>query len=716
MPIQAIQGLLYRNMVQRPRINRALDAFGNRLNQLLDSFGIQKRYATALTRNKAILLASENIAEINNAREGLLNSGRKRALSAVNHFDSSERKNMVFMQLVSQKADPSTILESSVLSAVNDLDSSEREYLAFGQVLSQKVKPGDLIIIRHDGFYRDGEKILEDPKAIKIFLNDSFDKKEGLRKIRIPFDASAQNIARMFSIYRSSGIKANEYDYCYDEDLQPIVSFSSRKRPYDSDIVTEVLSFSSSLKEFKEAIAIINSACKERDLKLALVSRSSSDIEALRKWGATVKACVSEYENKYGQKGKSGLKATYAAKYLGILYGYEAAIARVLTKLETEEIFKAWHQAIMECLENPASIARYSDNVIDLADSLSLALPPSYQENYILTMFKLLTHEEYSFIQKEKIAQKVIFDKNICSSEDITAFLAALHTAPQNVKYYLALAFLKSGGFGLQIEEIKQILLPECVKLFKEIICNPSIFGSHDLGRADPWLKLLARDHKASFGTSQREEESMRNLSLLDQGNHKLANPSIEQDMYKHQTATPSNPVYRDNIFMEKWVKGKKVLDVGSGYAKFVDEIRQFDGHDPFADPYCRAIGIDLGPPRKNNNFILSMSAFDIVFPDGSFDYVHDCRCLELLVQGESDAFLLKCDPLYHVGRAISEIARVLKKGGLFHVETYDSYYIQEICKEFGLKQIGLTELLGWGLADRIWNHEGLGEYFFIKE
>jgi len=75
MPNLTIQRLIYRicrTPDKKPRVNHALDRFGHRLNRLLDRLGIQKRYATGRTRNKAILFASSNAAEIQTAREDLL--------------------------------------------------------------------------------------------------------------------------------------------------------------------------------------------------------------------------------------------------------------------------------------------------------------------------------------------------------------------------------------------------------------------------------------------------------------------------------------------------------------------------------------------------------------------------------------------------------------------------------------------------------------------
>ncbi|MBI5700122.1 hypothetical protein HZC35_07470 [Candidatus Saganbacteria bacterium] len=79
MPVERVQRFIYRNLVQRPRANRALDTFGNRLNSLLERLGIEHRYATGLTRTKAVLYTSNNRIDIDAAKHILLTSRRSRA-------------------------------------------------------------------------------------------------------------------------------------------------------------------------------------------------------------------------------------------------------------------------------------------------------------------------------------------------------------------------------------------------------------------------------------------------------------------------------------------------------------------------------------------------------------------------------------------------------------------------------------------------------------
>ena len=78
MAIQFIQKLIYKNLVKKPAINRALDNFGKDLNKRK---GLP--FATGLTRNKAILFASNDPEEIRLARKFLFATKRTRALKAI---------------------------------------------------------------------------------------------------------------------------------------------------------------------------------------------------------------------------------------------------------------------------------------------------------------------------------------------------------------------------------------------------------------------------------------------------------------------------------------------------------------------------------------------------------------------------------------------------------------------------------------------------------
>ncbi len=77
LPNLKVQGYIYRNLIQRPKVNRFLNQFGGALNRL----GLP--YATGLTRHKATLFASKIPDEVDAAGSALLLAGRQRAKWAV---------------------------------------------------------------------------------------------------------------------------------------------------------------------------------------------------------------------------------------------------------------------------------------------------------------------------------------------------------------------------------------------------------------------------------------------------------------------------------------------------------------------------------------------------------------------------------------------------------------------------------------------------------
>lgn len=82
MPIRCVQNFIYRNLVKRPRINKFLDSFGRFINK-----EICPLYAARLTRNKSVLFASQDKAEIKRARKELLDTKRSRAIRAIDKIE-----------------------------------------------------------------------------------------------------------------------------------------------------------------------------------------------------------------------------------------------------------------------------------------------------------------------------------------------------------------------------------------------------------------------------------------------------------------------------------------------------------------------------------------------------------------------------------------------------------------------------------------------------
>ena len=85
MPIHRVQNFIYEKSVRRPKVNGILDRFGAAMNRI----GIP--YATGLTRNKAILFASKDEIEVQQAKTRLFASGRKRAVWAIWEKESGPR-------------------------------------------------------------------------------------------------------------------------------------------------------------------------------------------------------------------------------------------------------------------------------------------------------------------------------------------------------------------------------------------------------------------------------------------------------------------------------------------------------------------------------------------------------------------------------------------------------------------------------------------------
>jgi hypothetical protein len=77
MPNLKVQKFIYRNLVKRPWVNRALDSFGKGLNR------IRIPYATGLTRNKSAFFISPDSAETERAKEKLISYHKLRAYDAV---------------------------------------------------------------------------------------------------------------------------------------------------------------------------------------------------------------------------------------------------------------------------------------------------------------------------------------------------------------------------------------------------------------------------------------------------------------------------------------------------------------------------------------------------------------------------------------------------------------------------------------------------------
>jgi len=102
--------------------------------------------------------------------------------------------------------------------------------------------------------------------------------------------------------------------------------------------------------------------------------------------------------------------------------------------------------------------------------------------------------------------------------------------------------------------------------------------------------------------------------------------------------------------FFIKYLKGKKVLDVGSGRGEFL-------ARDP-----SNFIGIDVDPIlinicKLNGLNARLMNAKELNFPDESFDAVHASQLIEHLNPIDASAFL-------------KETSRIIKKNGIVYLTT----------------------------------------------
>jgi hypothetical protein len=117
MTTQFVQNLIYRNLVQRPVVSRALDSFGDKVNRL--GFG----YATGAARAKAVIFASQNQEEV--SVPGLYK------YAGISFNDRLMSKAMEMTKLAVEKrlaAGKLTSVEAELITAQLN-DPSVREYL-----------------------------------------------------------------------------------------------------------------------------------------------------------------------------------------------------------------------------------------------------------------------------------------------------------------------------------------------------------------------------------------------------------------------------------------------------------------------------------------------------------------------------------------------------------------------------------------------------------
>jgi SAM-dependent methyltransferase len=107
---------------------------------------------------------------------------------------------------------------------------------------------------------------------------------------------------------------------------------------------------------------------------------------------------------------------------------------------------------------------------------------------------------------------------------------------------------------------------------------------------------------------------------------------------------------YHKDPFFVKYLMGKRVLDIGAGRGEFL-------AREP-----GNFFGVDLDPVlvsqcHQRNLTAYCMSAFQLGFPDGSFDAVHAAQLIEHFSPADASRFL-------------GEVSRVIRPGGWVFLTT----------------------------------------------
>lgn len=117
--------------------------------------------------------------------------------------------------------------------------------------------------------------------------------------------------------------------------------------------------------------------------------------------------------------------------------------------------------------------------------------------------------------------------------------------------------------------------------------------------------------------------------------------------------------------FVERWGRGRDVLEVGCGTGLILRRVAAFAR---------TARGVDLSPgmlaqARARGLDVAEASATALPFPDGSFDVVCSFKVLPHVRE---------------IDRALAEMARVARPGGVVIAELYNPYSLRALLKRLG--------------------------------
>ncbi|MFH1362054.1 MAG: hypothetical protein ABIH69_05310 [bacterium] len=314
-----------------------------------------------------------------------------------------------------------------------------------------------------------------------------------------------------------------------------------------------------------------------------------------------------------------------------------------------------------DCIATP-SLNKFSRYLNELNNLYFKQAPESVQRFFALYFLYGLTNSDY-------MRDNSFFSSELPPSD---GFLGSDDYARNIFRMYKSLSNHNDMPEFLSI--IRQSLT-----MAKEIIDNPSLLGETKLYFERRYHELPSCD--ALYfprGVQETREDNLRKLDAnlpLPKG-EAIIDRQARVLRYADYTRTApytsledwSFDSFRDQGFMENQIRGRRVLEIGSGVTGLIKKIRSFNSADPDNNPFCQAIGIDLETDPEDP-YTINMNVFDIQFSDGVFDVVTETLFFKYLedmwCRGYSDAPQVPRElAFYIIMRSAFEIHRVLKPGG----------------------------------------------------